>query len=111
MCGGHDISHSLQTTEPGYFGLLSATEVSLPLGFGSIVAADNLNSDRGDDCLAIVAAFDRPCPRHLEGKAHVMRHLPIARLGAALAAACLMTTPFAWSQTPIPGAATAAPTG
>jgi TonB family protein len=40
-----------------------------------------------------------------------MRHLPIARLGAALAAACLMTTPFASSQTSIPSAATAAPTG
>jgi hypothetical protein len=38
-----------------------------------------------------------------------MRHLPTARLGAALAAACLMTTPFATSQTPIPSAA--APTG
>jgi hypothetical protein len=34
-----------------------------------------------------------------------MRHLPIARLGAALAAACLMTTPFASSQTSIPSAA------
>src|ERR1700749_5140624 len=56
MRDGHDISHSLQTTEPGYFALVSATEVSLPLGFGSIVAADNLTSDRGDDCLAIVAA-------------------------------------------------------
>ncbi|MGB9416385.1 MAG: energy transducer TonB [Acidobacteriaceae bacterium] len=57
-----------------------------------------------------------------------MRHLPIARLGAALkpveirsllrtypafalAAACLMTTPFATSQTPKPSAAVAAPTG
>ena len=29
-----------------------------------------------------------------------MRHLPIAHLGAALAAACLMTTPFASSQSP-----------
>jgi TonB family protein len=38
-----------------------------------------------------------------------MRHLPIARSGAALVAACLMTTSFASSQIPI--AASPAPTG
>jgi TonB family protein len=37
-----------------------------------------------------------------------MRHLPIARPLAALAAACLMTTPFASSQTPLPPAPTGA---
>jgi TonB family protein len=41
----------------------------------------------------------------------IMRHLPIARPLAALAAACLMTTPFASSQTPVPAAAAPAPTG
>jgi hypothetical protein len=38
-----------------------------------------------------------------------MRHLPIARHGAALLAACLMTTSFASSQIPV--AASVAPTG
>ena len=40
-----------------------------------------------------------------------MRHLPIARSGAALLAACLMTTPFASSQTPVPGASSPTPAG
>ena len=40
-----------------------------------------------------------------------MRHLPIALPLAALAAACLMTTPFASSQTPVPTVAPAVPTG
>ena len=40
-----------------------------------------------------------------------MRHLPIVRPLAALVTACLMTTPFASSQTPITGATAPAPTG
>ena len=40
-----------------------------------------------------------------------MRHLPIARPLAALTAACLMTTPFASAQIPLPTVAPAVPTG
>jgi TonB family protein len=54
-------------------------------------------------------ASERPWPEHLQRKGPVMRHLPIARPAAALVAACLMTTPFAFAQTPI--AAAIAPAG
>jgi TonB family protein len=40
-----------------------------------------------------------------------MRHLPIARPLSALAAACLMTTPFAFCQTPVPAVTAPVATG
>src|ERR1700749_4490260 len=52
-----------------------------------------------------------PCPEHPAKERPVMRHLPIVRPLAALVTACLMTTPFASSQTPIAGATAPVPTG
>src|ERR1700712_1880126 len=52
----------------------------------------------------------RPRSTPREGRPF-MRHLPIARPLSALAAACLMTTPFVFCQTPVPAVTAPVATG